>query len=394
LGNTRRLYFDISYQAPFSEEERNAEQHQKKLREVSAMIAYYEMSARAQQNRKEDELRNQRGSKLVSSSPTTAGDLRHLLIGDAEMSEEGRSMVRAKDTMEYYSDFSTSWSEDSRDAFGTSEETPTKVKKRGKLFPVNRKFSVRRVDDLSTMRCSMAGKDDWRPQPYVCFPSLEHEYATNIGRTSSRSIDLPRETYRWIPIWLFPFVLRMCPGDALYKAMGGTESITFFVDMFDAAIVHAATSKSVSKGAIPVGTAKLCRSLMRTAAEFFEIEQRVNVQGSVKLTEKALSKTLLRVDEHKALFRKQVEINTELKRKEVSLRKEVRQLKEIVTSLKNTVEGLQDQSMLDVDMSSPVRKRKSATRGSPTPEPGRKKARRKTRARNSGILLEGGLLDL
>ncbi|MHA1682526.1 MAG: hypothetical protein ACTSUE_16430 [Promethearchaeota archaeon] len=435
VGNTRRFSFNITYKVPIFEEERKTDIYKKIEREVKAKIAYYETAEQVEQIKKDEQRKRNKRMVPNEKSTTIMKDVRRLMGKDVNQEDESdddevivttddgliTSVVErlsgkedAKEVLDYYSDFSTSWndSEDSRSGFGTSEDTTPRKTNNGKLFQVSRKFTVRRVDDLSTMSCTVAGQTNWRPQAYICFPALEHYY-TVPGRNTkgTKTIHLPIETHRWIPIWLFPFVLRMCQGDPLYKAMGGTESITYFVDMFDAAIVHAATSKSRVKGAIPVETAKLCRSLLRATAEFFEIEERSNTRDLINKHEKKLTGAFREIKECKELFQKQIELNATLTKREVCITKELVALKEYTQNIQALVErvhnkcdiladyaGLDEsssgESSTDEKRLNNVRKRKTTRipKEKSSTSSGRKKARKTTETPR--LILEGGLLDL
>ena len=259
-------------------------------KDTEIMIAYYEKAPLVKKLIAKDIERERTLARAKDKHEEETDDLSLLLKGVEEQEKFGGTKGKEKEKLEYYDDFlssevsnSSSLSEDqsetSRDAFGPLLVSSEKRnRKTAKQFPVRRNFSVRRVDHLSTRTCDVGISRNGVPEPYICFESISKYYCTHVGKTA-REIELPVETYRWIPIWLFPFVLRWCQGDPLYEAIrGGDDSISFYVDMIDASIVRAANIASDEKGGIPLETAKTCRSMLRVATEFFEYEEKQNVR--------------------------------------------------------------------------------------------------------------------
>jgi len=404
----RRKKFVIDFEIPHSAEPGTKEYKEIK-RNIEMMIAYYEKAPLV----KKQVIKDMAGERelLEIEDCKDVADLR-LFLKDMEQQERNFDEVKGKqnisvkgkenlrkekgkekERLEHYEDFLSSdsedseafsFSDDSRDRFPISEtetETETRTgsraetsgkKNKPKLFPVRRNFTVRRVDNLSTRTCKLGNGGVWSgvPDAYICFQSISKYYCTHVGKTS-RKIALPAETYRWIPIWLFPFVLRWCKGDPLYEAIrGGDDSITFYVDMFDAAIIRAANTASITKGAIPLEMANLCRSMLRVAAEFFEYEERHNVRQRMIEMKNAI------IEHKEAILEHEETIRAESKKNENTRELMKRMLTQIET-LQHSTNQLRDQ----------FRSMKRSTEGEETRT---ESPKRRKKVRNHRSLIERG----
>jgi hypothetical protein len=298
--STRSLskhHFKINYEIPFSALE-GTEEYERIKQSTGLKIAYYEMEQYIDKSDEGDGYRGRGTSRarFAAGSPSRAryaagypnrASLNTTIMVD-EAYEDFISSEVSEDTPSFCDEDEEELPEEGLGRVGGRYTTPSEPfskqeverRKNAKQFPVRRKFTVRRVDNLRKRTCTLAGYDGAIPTSYFCFEALNNYYCKRQCPVKMTvEVELPPETYRWIPIWLFPFVLRKCTGDPLHRALlGGDTSITYYVDMIDASIIRATNTLSTTKGGIPLETAKLCRKMLRAAAAFFEYEEHYNVR--------------------------------------------------------------------------------------------------------------------
>lgn len=170
----------------------------------------------------------------------------------------------------YHSDFLTSWSSEKSE----ENEEACVAYNADKLFPVCRDFNVRRVDNIETKTCTIMEGYTTDPSPYINLDALEIYFKEkNSFKKGNSVIKIPPETHRYIPIWLFPFVLRECKGDLLYKAIAVGQSIIEYTEMFNKFIDDSVVNEHSDGYGITIEIADMCKSMLKAVAAVIEMHE-------------------------------------------------------------------------------------------------------------------------